>query len=105
MESRSHTVQELAAAWGFSPATVRRLIAGQPGVLRLAGPGDGAKCRELTDSVLTPFLMPVESGPVRQYVSCRIPSNVAERIRKDLLQPSLPVDGPRTIKALRRRNI
>jgi len=65
VEHEKHfTLSELAATWGLSVETIRRLFADDPGVVT----------------------MPSASGPTgrRQYFTLRIPSTVAARLHKRL---------------------
>ena len=64
-ENEKHfTLSELAATWGLSVETIRRLFADEPGVVK----------------------MPTPSGPTgrRRYGTLRIPSTVAARLHKRL---------------------
>jgi hypothetical protein len=62
-ESERHfTLSELAATWGLSVETIRRLFADEPGVLK----------------------MPTASTGRRRYHTLRIPSIVAARLHKRL---------------------
>ena len=55
-----YTVGQIAAIWGWSEQTVRRVFDGEPGVLRLGG--------------ITPL------RGKRQYVTLTIPASVAARV-------------------------
>jgi beta-N-acetylglucosaminidase len=61
---RNFTFSELAATWGLSVETIRRLFADEPGVLK----------------------MPTNSAPTgrRRYHTLRIPSTAAIRLHKRL---------------------
>ena len=78
---------ELAANWGYSAATWRRLIQDEPGVLRLQGMGAAGK---------------------RTYTTYSVPASVAARIYQRLrdkpLKLALPSRNPRTVVLLRDRN-
>jgi hypothetical protein len=88
MEERHYKPAELAAMWGFSAGTVRRLIQDELGVLRLQGVGPTAG--------------------KRQYTTYSIPASVAARIHERLthkpLQAALPRRNPRSVVFLRNRN-
>ena len=58
LNERHYSVQELAECWNVSPCTIRRLFAGEPGVLNLGRP----------------------SNRKRIYRPLRIPQSVAERV-------------------------
>lgn len=61
------TPQELAAKWGVSDETIRRLCADEPGVLKI-----GSLSRRVGRTLK------------RGYVTYRIPHSVAERMHKRL---------------------
>ena len=60
------TVQEVAAKFGWSSKTTRRLLADDPDVQRLVGPSWGIK---------------------RTYATLRIPMSVVRRLNERLTQP------------------
>ena len=62
-----YSPQALAALWGLSDETIRRLVADEPGVLRI-GSGSRRAGRRL----------------VRGYTTYRIPASVAERLHARL---------------------
>lgn len=68
---KHYTVQELAAMWGFSEDTVRRMVMHEPGVLNWPGMGS-------------------VSGK-RVYTTRKIPESVALRIYERLKHPALKV--------------
>jgi hypothetical protein len=64
-EPESYTPEELARKWGVHANTIRRLFAGEAGLLRWGR-------------------MESKPGKKRRYVSLRIPAQVAERVRRRL---------------------
>jgi hypothetical protein len=78
MEEKHYKPAELAAMWGFSAGTVRRLIKDELGVLRLEGMG--------------------ESVGRRKYVTYSIPASVAARVHQRLSQQPLQAATPRRHK-------
>jgi hypothetical protein len=88
VEERHYNPTELGAMWGFSPATIRRLIADEQGVLRLQGMG--------------------ATAGRRAYCTYSIPASVAarihERLRHKPLKLALPSRNPRRVVLLRDRN-
>lgn len=85
---RHYTTQEIAALWGVSDWTIRRIFEGEPGVLRLSRP------RKLGKRTNKP------------QVTLRIPSSVASRLhqRESLPASSLPAILPSTpLKVQRHR--
>jgi hypothetical protein len=87
-EEKHYTPKELAALWGFSPATIRNLIRDEPGVLRLEGMG--------------------QSHGRRSYTTYSIPESVALRVHERLaqkpLKAQLPRRDPRRVVFLRNRD-
>jgi hypothetical protein len=85
MEEKHYKPAELAAMWGFSTTTIRRLIADEPDVLRLQGMG-------------------ATSGK-RPYVTYRVPASVASRLHERLtnrpLKAALASARPRRVVLLR----
>ncbi len=66
VDDRHYTVAELAERWHLSPNTVRRLVAAEPGVLKITA---AKRCR---------------SPRRRHFVHLRIPARVAERVHASL---------------------
>jgi AraC-like DNA-binding protein len=60
---RHYTPNELAAKWGLSVTTIRRLFEMEPGVLRIGE---------------------TDSASKRRYVTMRIPEHVAMRVHRRL---------------------
>jgi hypothetical protein len=60
-----HTVAEVAALWGFSPDTIRKIFRDHPGVLKIGSPERRFK---------------------RGYVSIRIPESIVQRVHAELLE-------------------
>jgi hypothetical protein len=87
-EERHFSPIELSRRWGYSAATVRRLIADEQGVLRLQGLGPTAG--------------------KRPYTTYSVPESVAARIYQRLsdkpLQVALPRRNPRRVVFLRDSN-
>ena len=51
-----YTVPQLAARWGYSPATIRNLFRDEPGVIRLRIPTKlNAKCQRYYASIPAPI--------------------------------------------------
>jgi len=88
MEEQHYSPAELAALWGFSTTTIRRLIADEPDVLRLQGMG-------------------ATSGK-RPYTTYSVPASVASRLHQRLmhrpLKPAEPPRRPRRVVLLRDEN-
>jgi hypothetical protein len=88
MEETHYKPAVLAAKWGFSAGTIRRLIADELGVLRLQGIG--------------------ESAGRRKYTTYSVPASVAARLYERLankpFKVALPRRNARTVKFLRDRN-
>lgn len=74
--------------WHFSPATIRKLVRNEPGVLRLEGAG--------------------ATHGKRSYTTFSIPESVAfrihERLTQEPLQAQSPRRNPRRVVFLRDRN-
>ena len=68
---KHYTPEELAATWGLSADTVRRLMDGEPGVLVMQNSGRGA----------------------RRYRTFRIPESVALRVHRRLTNPIVFLRG------------
>ena len=87
-EEKHYTPNELAAMWHLSPATIRKLIRDEPGVVRLQGAG-------------------IAHGK-RSYTTFSVPESVAlrvhERLTQEPLQAQLPRRNPRSVVFLRDRN-
>ena len=87
-EEKHYSPKELAALWGFSPATIRNLFRDEPGVLRLEGVG--------------------QSHGKRSYTTFSIPESVALRVRERLAQQSFKTQftrrDPRRVVFLRDRH-
>ena len=87
-EEKYYTPQELARIWRFSPATIRKLIRNEAGVLKLQGMGT--------------------AYGKRPYTTFSIPESVALRIHQRLtqepLKTQLPRRNPRRVVLLRNRN-
>src|SRR5207302_1147915 len=87
-EEKYYTPQELASMWRFSPATIRKLLRNEPGVLKLQGMGS--------------------AHGKRSYTTFSIPESVALRVRERLtqepLKAQLPRRNPRRVVFLRNRN-
>ena len=87
-EEKHYTPKELAALWGFSPATIRNLVRDEPGVLRLEGMG--------------------RAHGRRSYTTFSIPESVAlrlhERLAQQPLKAQLPRRDPRRVVFLRDRD-
>jgi hypothetical protein len=85
---RYYRVKELAAEWGFSTNTIRKLVKDEPGVFKLDGMSAG-------------------SGK-RAYATYSIPESVATRIRERMsnqpFKTKLPRRDPRRVVFLRDRN-
>ena len=88
MEEKHYKPAELAAMWGFSTTTIRRLIADEPDVLRLQGMG--------------------ETRGKRPYTTYSIPASVAARVHERLsnkpLQAKAASRTPRRVVLLRDRH-
>ena len=88
IEEKHYKPAELAAMWGFSTTTIRRLIADEPDVLRLQGMG-------------------ATTGK-RPYTTYSVPASVAVRLHERLsykpLQPKTTSRTPRRVVLLRDRN-
>lgn len=88
-EERHYTPQELAAMWHLSPATIRKLVRNEAGVLRLQGMGSA--CGK------------------RSYTTFSIPESVALRIHERLTQEpvkaQVPRRNPRRVVFLRDRHV
>src|SRR5690242_17526216 len=88
LEEKHYTPKELAALFHFSPATVRKLVRNEPGVLKLQGEG-------------------VAYGK-RSYTTFSVPESVAlrlhQRLTQEPLQTQLPRRNPRRVVLLRHRN-
>ena len=88
IEEKHYKPAELAAMWGFSTTTIRRLIADEPDVLRLQGMG-------------------ATSGK-RQYTTYSVPASVAVRLHERLSHKPLKTKAtgraPRRVVLLRDRN-
>ena len=87
-EEKHYTPTELAIMWHLSPATIRKIIRNEPGVLKLQG--TGTACGK------------------RSYTTFSIPESVALRIHERLtqqpLQAQLPRRNPRRVVFLRDRH-
>ena len=87
-EEKHYTPQELASMWRLSPATIRKLIRNEQGVLKLQGLGSA--CGK------------------RSYTTFSIPESVAlrlhQRLTQEPLQTQLPRRHPRRVVLLRNRN-
>jgi hypothetical protein len=85
MEKQWYTVQETAVLIGWSEKKTRQLLANDPDVQKLPGPGafDGTS--------------------KRQYVTLRVPKSSIERIRQQLTGPApRPVVFARTLRIIRK---
>jgi hypothetical protein len=87
-EEKYYMPRELASMWRFSPATIRKIIRNEPGVLKLQGMGS--------------------AYGKRSYTTFSIPESVALRVRERLtqepFQTQLPRRNPRRVVFLRNRN-
>ena len=87
-EEKHYTPIELAGLWHLSPATIRKLVRNEPGVLKLQGDGS--------------------THGKRSYTTFSIPESVAlrvhERLAQQPLQTQLPRRDPRRVVLLRNRN-
>lgn len=87
-EEKHYTPSELASVWHLSPATIRKLVRNEPGVLKLEGLGT--------------------THGKRSYTTFSIPESVAlrvhERLAQQPLQTQLPRRDPRRVVFLRDRN-
>ena len=87
-EEKHYTPSELAAMWRLSPATIRKLVRNEPGVLKLQGDGS--------------------AHGKRSYTTFSIPESVAlrvhERLAQEPLQTQLPRRDPRRVVFLRNRH-
>ena len=87
-EEKHYTPAELATMWRLSPATIRKLVRNEPGVLKLQGEG----C----------------THGKRAYTTFSIPESVAlrlhERLTQEPLQTQLPRRDPRRVVFLRDRH-
>jgi hypothetical protein len=87
-EEKHYTPAELAAMWHLSPATIRKLVRNEPGVLKLQGDGS--------------------AHGKRSYTTFSIPESVAlrvhERLAQQPLQTQLPRRDPRRVVFLRNRH-
>jgi hypothetical protein len=87
-EEKHYTPNELATMWHLSPATIRKLIRDEAGVVRLQGAG-------------------IAHGK-RSYTTFSVPESVAlrvhERLTQEPLKAQLPRRNPRSVVFLRDRN-
>jgi hypothetical protein len=74
-EEKHYTPSELASMWHFSPATIRKIVRNEAGVLKLQGMGS--------------------SYGKRSYTTFSIPESVAFRIHERLTQESFETKIPR----------
>jgi hypothetical protein len=90
MEKQWYTVQETSVLIGWSEKKTRQLLANDPDIQKLAGPGAFGGTAK------------------RRYVTLRVPVSSIERIRQQLTQPApRPVifaRQPRIIRKLQRSN-